>query len=143
MALGIDGGWAALIWSHLLFVLPYVFLTLADSYRALDERYIRTAAGLGAAPARIFWRIKLPLLRRPVLLALATGFSVSIALYLPTVFAGAGRFATLTTEAVALAAGADRRLIGVETFLQSALPLAGFALALALSPPRRPAAGAR
>jgi putative thiamine transport system permease protein len=137
VALGIDGGWLALIWSHLLFVLPYVFLTLADSYRTLDERFQRSAACLGASPDRIFWRIKLPLLRRPVLVALATGFSVSIALYLPTVFAGAGRFATLTTEAIALAAGADRRLIGVETFLQSALPLAAFALALGLSPRRR------
>ena len=144
MALGIDGGWLALIWSHLLFVLPYVFLTLADPYRALDERFLRSAACLGAAPARVFWRIKLPLLRRPVLIALAIGFSVSIALYLPTVFAGAGRFATLTTEAIALAAGADRRLIGVETFLQSALPLAAFApraglVAAALAAGGRPA----
>ena len=139
VALGLDGGWAALIWSHLLFVLPYVFLTLADPYRALDARYLRTAACLGATPARIFWRVKLPLLRRPVLFALATGFSVSLALYLPTVFAGAGRFATLTTEAVALAAGADRRLIGVGTFLQAALPLAGFAAALGLSPRHRQA----
>lgn len=143
VALGIDGGWLALIWSHLLFVLPYVFLTLADSYRALDERFLRSAACLGAPPGRIFWRIKLPLLRRPLLIALATGFSVSIALYLPTVFAGAGRFATLTTEAIALAAGADRRLIGVETFLQSALPLVAFALALGLSPRRRQAAADR
>ena len=38
----------ALIWSHLLFVLPYVFLMLADPYRALDERYRRTGLCLGA-----------------------------------------------------------------------------------------------
>jgi putative thiamine transport system permease protein len=58
------------------------------------------------------------------------GFSVSIALYLPTLFAGAGRFATLATEAVAANAGADRRLAGVYGFLQAALHLAGFGLAL-------------
>jgi putative thiamine transport system permease protein len=140
VALDLDGGWAALVWSHLLFVLPYVFLTLADPYRALDERYARSAACLGAGPARIFWRIKLPLLRRPLLAALAVGFAVSVGLYLPTVYAGAGRFATLATEAVTLAAGADRRLIGVETFLQSLLPLAGFALALGVAGRRlRPA----
>ena len=140
VALDLDGGWAALVWSHLLFVLPYVFLTLADPFRALDERYARSAACLGAGPARIFWRLKLPLLRRPVLAALAVGFAVSVGLYLPTLYAGAGRFATLATEAIALSAGADRRLIGVETFLQSLLPLAGFALALGLAGRRRPAA---
>ena len=72
------------------------------------------------------------MLLRPILLAAAVGFSVSIALYLPTLFAGAGKFATLATEAVAANAGADRRLVGVYGFLQAALPLAGFALALLL-----------
>jgi putative thiamine transport system permease protein len=132
VAAGLDGGWAALVWSHLLFVLPYVFLTLADPYRALDERYARSAACLGASPARVFLRVKLPLLLRPVLIAAAIGFSVSVAQYLPTQFAGAGRLPTLTTEAVGLAAGADRRLIGVYGFAQAALPLAGFALAALL-----------
>ena len=129
---GIDGTWLALVWSHLLFVLPYVFLTLADPYRALDERYARAALCLGASPNRVFWRVKLPMLLRPVLFALAVGFAVSVAQYLPTLFAGGGRFATLTTEAVALSGGADRRVMGVYAFLQALLPLVGFAAALAL-----------
>ncbi len=132
VAAGIDGTWLALVWSHLLFVLPYVFLTLADPYRALDERYARSALCLGASPDRVFWRVKLPMLLRPVLFALAIGFAVSVAQYLPTLFAGGGRFATLTTEAVALAGGADRRVMGVFAFLQSLLPLAAFGLALAV-----------
>ncbi len=132
VAAGIDGTWLALIWSHLLFVLPYVFLVLADPYRALDERYARSALCLGASPDRVFWRVKLPMLLRPVLFALAVGFAVSVAQYLPTLFAGGGRFATLTTEAVALAGGADRRVMGVFAFLQALLPLVGFALALAI-----------
>jgi len=132
VAAGIDGTWLALVWSHLLFVLPYVFLALADPYRALDERYLRSALCLGASPDRVFWRVKLPMLLRPVLFALAIGFAVSVAQYLPTLFAGGGRFATLTTEAVALAGGADRRVMGVFAFLQALLPLAAFALALAV-----------
>jgi len=115
-----------------LFVLPYVFLTLADPYRALDERYARAALCLGASPNRVFWRVKLPMLLRPVLFALAVGFAVSVAQYLPTLFAGGGRFATLTTEAVALSGGADRRVMGVYAFLQALLPLVGFTAALAL-----------
>ena len=133
--IGIDATWVALVWSHLLFVLPYVFLSLEDSYRALDERYSRTALCLGASPNRVFWRVKLPMLLRPVLFATAVGFAVSVTQYLPTLFAGGGRFVTLTTEAVSLSAGGDRRVMGVFAFLQAALPLAAFAAALAL--PRR------
>jgi putative thiamine transport system permease protein len=134
--IGIDGTWVALVWSHLLFVLPYVFLSLADPYRSLDPRFARAALCLGASPDRVFWRVKLPMLLRPVLFAAAVGFAVSVAQYLPTLFAGAGRFATLTTEAVALAGGGDRRVLGVYAFLQSLLPLMAFAIVLAV-PGRR------
>ncbi len=127
---GLDGSWPALVWGHLLFVLPYVFLALADPWRRLDERYARTALCLGASPAGVFWRVKLPMLLRPVLFATAVGFAVSVGEYLPTVFAGGGRFATLTTEAVSLAAGGDRRVIGVYALLQALLPWLGFMLAI-------------
>lgn len=130
-AVGLDGSWAGLAWSHLLFVLPYVFLSLADPWRALDERYARAALCLGARPSRVFWRIKLPMLLRPVLIAGAVGVAVSVAQYLPTLFAGAGRFATLTTEAVTLAAGGDRRVTGVYAVLQSLLPILAFLAAIA------------
>ncbi|MBU0724979.1 MAG: ABC transporter permease [Alphaproteobacteria bacterium] len=129
---GLDGTAIALVWSHLLFVLPYVFLALADPYRALDARYTRTAQCLGAGAFRVFWQVKLPILLRPILIAAAIGFAVSIGQYLPTLFAGAGRYATLTTEAVSLASGANRRVIGIYAFLQGALPFLGFWLALLL-----------
>ena len=130
VSVGLDGRWIALVWGHLLFVLPYVFLALADPWRRLDERYARSARCLGASPDRVFWRIKLPMLLRPALFALAVGFAVSVGEYLPTVFAGGGRFATLTTEAVSLASGGDRRVIGVYSFLQALLPWVGFMLAI-------------
>ena len=132
VGLRLDGLWPALVWSHLLFSLPYAFLALAQSYRGLDPRYLRTARSLGAGPARVFWRVKLPLLLRPVLFAGAVAFAVSIAQYLPTLFIGAGHFPTLTTEAVASASGGDRRILGVYTFLQSVLPLTAFGLAVGL-----------
>jgi putative thiamine transport system permease protein len=137
VSLGLDGTWLGLAWSHLLFVLPYVFLSLADPFRSLDERYARSARCLGASPNRVFWRIKLPMLRRPLLVALAVGLAVSIAQYLPTLFAGAGRFATLTTEAVGLAAGADRRVIGIYALAQTLLSLLPFLLAVLLPARRR------
>ena len=120
--LDFDGTLAAVVWAHLLFVLPYLFLSLADPWRSLDPRYARTAAGLGAAPARIFFGVKVPLLLGPIAIACAVAFAVSVGLYLPTLFAGNGRVATLTTEAVTLASGADRRVIAVYALTQSLLP---------------------
>ena len=70
------------------------------------------------------------MLLRPILIAFAVGFAVSVAQFLPTLFAGGGRFATLTTEAVSLAGGADRRVIGVHALLQGVTPLLVFAAAL-------------
>ena len=130
--LGLDGRWIAVAWSHFVFVLPYVFLSLADPWRALDTRYARTAAALGASPWSGLLRVRLPLLLRPLLVAFAIGCAVSVGQYLPTLFAGAGRMATLTTEAVTLSSGADRRILGVFTFLQALIPLAVYVAALAL-----------
>ncbi|WP_343054998.1 ABC transporter permease [Azospirillum oleiclasticum] len=130
VAAGLDGRWPALVWAHLLYVLPYMFLALADPWRALDERYERSARALGAGPWRSFLRVRVPLLLRPLATAAAIGFSVSVAQYLPTLFAGSGRVATLTTEAVVLASGADRRVTAVYAFAQALLPLLAFAAAV-------------
>ncbi|MDF1793814.1 MAG: ABC transporter permease subunit [Thalassobaculaceae bacterium] len=125
----LDGGWFAVVWSHLVFVLPYVFLSLAGAWRRFDTRYIAVARSLGRSPTAILFLVTLPMLARPVLTAAAVGVAVSVALYLPTLFAGAGRIETLTTEAVARAAGGDRRIIAAYGLLQIALPFAAFALA--------------
>lgn len=130
--LRLDGTMLAVIWAHLVFVLPYVFLSLADPWRALDPRYARSAASLGASPARIFLSLKLPMLLRPILVAAAVGIAVSIGQYLATVFAGAGRIATITTEALTLASGADRSTIGVLGLLQALVPLVCYAVAVIL-----------
>jgi len=131
-ATGADGGWPALIWAHLVVVLPYVFLSLAGPWRRFDPRWAAVARTLGLGPGRVLWRVTLPMLLRPVLTAMAVGVAVSVAQYLPTLYAGAGRLTTLTTEAVALAAGGDRRVIGALGLLQMAVPLAAFAAAQAV-----------
>ena len=132
IVLDLDGTWLAVVWSHLVYVLPYVFLSLADPWRSWDERYARTAHCLGASPWRVFSAVKLPMLLRPLMVALAVGFAISVGQYLPTLFAGAGRFATLTTDAVSLAASGNRRVIGVYALLQMLMPFVAFALAAAV-----------
>ncbi len=132
LGLGLDGGWGALVWAHLVFVLPYVLLSLADPWAALDPRLAKVAACLGASPLRTLLSVKLPILLRPLLAAAAVGVAVSAGQYLATLFAGGGRLATLATEAVTLASGGDRRVLGVYAVVQAALPLLFYALALLL-----------
>ncbi|MGO4870945.1 MAG: ABC transporter permease, partial [Roseiarcus sp.] len=129
-ALRIDGSFAAVAWAHALFVFPYVMLALSDSWRALDPRYARAAAALGATPWQTFIFVKLPILFRPIAIAFAIGVSVSVAQYLATLFAGGGRVPTLTTEALALASGGDRRVAAIAGFLQALLPMAVYLAAL-------------
>ncbi len=133
LLLRIDGTWIALIWAHLLFVLPYVWLSLAPAWRGFDRRWLWLAASLGAHPLRRFFAVRLPILCLPILTSIAIGFSVSAALYLPTVFASNGRIITLTVEAVTLASGASRNQLGVATALQMLLPLVVFTGAMAFS----------
>ena len=128
----LDGQLAAVIWVHLVFVLPYTLLALAGYWHAYDRRYTLLGSALGKSALTVFWKIKLPMMLRPLCFALAIGFSVSVAQYLSTLFVGAGRVPTLTTEAVSIAAGGDRRLIAVLAFVQMALPLALFLIAFAV-----------
>jgi putative thiamine transport system permease protein len=123
LSLGLRPGLVPVIFAHLLFVLPYTALLLADSWANLDPRYAAMARSLGHGPWSTFWRIKLPLLRAPLALAFAVGISVSVALYLPTLFAGGGRITTLATEAVSLAQGGDRRLASATGLVLALLPL--------------------
>ncbi len=129
---GLSGGMVTVIWAQALFVFPYVMIALSDPWRALDPRLVRAAAALGAGPVRRLVAVKLPILLRPLMTAAAIGFAVSVAQYLPTLFMGSGRIATLTTEAVTLSSGSDRRVTGVYAVLQAVLPFAAYLAALAL-----------
>lgn len=129
---GAPGGWWAVAAVHGVFVLPYVFLSLSAPWRAWDDRIAVQGAALGASAGAVFWRLRLPMLLAPVLTAAAVGLAVSVGQYLPTLLIGGGRVETLTTEAVALSSGGNRRLIGAHALLQMALPAAGFAIALGL-----------
>ena len=129
---GQHGTFWAIIWAHLVFVIPYLYLSLATPLRRFDNRYIQLGQSLGKKPFVIFWRVKFPMLLSPFLMAFAIGFAVSIGAYLPTFFAGAGRYPTLITEGVGLASGGNRQILAIFAILQALLPFAIFALALCL-----------
>jgi putative thiamine transport system permease protein len=125
----VDGAPSGLLWVHTLFVLPYVVIVLAPAWHSFDQRFEATALALGRSRAAFWWRVKLPMLAAPLAAAFAVGFAVSVAQYLPTLFVGAGRFATVTTEAVTLAAGGQRETAAAWAFAQALLPAIGFMLA--------------
>ena len=88
--LGGAAGLASLVLAHLVFVLPYVFLSLSEPWRAYDRRYEAVAAGLGKNRLATLWRVRMPMLLRAILTAAAVGFAVSVGQYLPTLLVGAG-----------------------------------------------------
>lgn len=121
---------ALVVAAHLLFVAPYLYLSLSEAYRRLDPRWVQVAHSLGVSPWQAFWRVRLPLLLAPLLTACAVSLAVSIGQYLPTLLLGGGRVPTITTEAVAMASGGNRRLTAVLALVQALLPFIGFSLAL-------------
>ena len=129
LPLRLDGTLAGLAWVHTLVTLPYVFVALAPAWRSFDRRYESTALALGRTRTAFWLRVKAPLLAAPIAAALAVGFAVSVAQYLPTQFIGAGRHASITTETVALASGGQRHTAAAFAVLQALLPAIGFALA--------------
>jgi putative thiamine transport system permease protein len=126
---GLGASFGTLVLAHLVFVLPYVMLSLTEPWHAADPRYARAANSMGASDNLVFWCIRMPMALAPILVAAAVSFAVSVGQYLPTLLIGAGRWPTITTEAIALASGGDRRVIGVFAFVQMGLPFIGFLVA--------------
>ena len=126
--LNLDGSWTAVVWGHLLWVMPWMLFILQPAWQRIDSRLILIAQPLSWSRAKIFFYVKCPLMLRPTLIAFAVGFSVSIAQYMPTLWLGAGRFPTLTTEAVALSSGGSNGILAAQALWQLLLPLIIFAL---------------
>jgi len=125
-----DGLWLTVAYAHWVYTLPYVVLILAVAWRELDPNWNNAASVLGASYWKVLYRVRLPLLIKPLLQAMAVAVAVSVAQYLPTALLGAGRHNTLAIEVVTSFGGVDRRVIATLAVLQSLLPLLVFSLAL-------------
>ncbi|MGF1710416.1 thiamine ABC transporter permease [Vibrio kagoshimensis] len=121
------------IWSHIFFAFPFVYLSLDGPWRSFDNRIITASLSLGKSPLYSWIKIKAPILLPAIIFAWAVGISVSLAQYLPTLMLGAGRISTITTEAVALSSGFDRRVTAIYAIWQALLPLLFFSFAILVS----------
>jgi putative thiamine transport system permease protein len=139
--LALEWGWDASdsgVWlAHTLSVTPYVALALYGPLQGFDSRLRAVAATLGHGRWAFVWRVQWPLLRGAIAAAFAVGFAVSVAQYLPTLYVGAGRFDTVTTQAVALSSGGQRSLMAAYAALQWVLPVVVFAVAAWVGRARR------
>ena len=93
------------LWMHLLFSIPYIYLILKDTYLNYDDKYTNIAKSFGKPPLLIFIKVKLSMLITIISTSFAVAFAVSLGQYLPTILASAGSYNTLTTEAVTLSSG--------------------------------------
>lgn len=138
---GLDTTAVGLWLAHTLACVPYVLLGIAAPYRGFDPRLQFVAASLGRTRFEFLLRVKWPLLKATLASGFAVGFAVSVAQYLPTLYVGAGRFATVTTETVSLAAGGQRAVASAFAWLQWMLPVLIFSLAALFFPhDRKPTA---
>lgn len=133
---GLTGGLAGLFIVHLAPVAAYAVVVLRGPYRAFDDRYVTAARALSAKRLKALTAIKLPMLKAPLLTALAVGFGVSIVQYVPAQLVGAGRITTLPVEAVTLASGGSRAIATVYALALSLPPLIAFGLAGLFGRPR-------
>lgn len=132
LATQLDGRWLGVALSHGLFTAPYAWIALAPAYRGFDARIEQTVAALGRGRLALLWQVKWPMLAAPLASAFAVALAVSVAQYLPTQFVGAGRIATVTTEALTLAAGGQRGTMAAFALLQALLPVLAFGAARAV-----------
>lgn len=132
LALDLDGSLVGLWLAHSLFTTPYALIALAPAYRSFDVRYEHTARVLGRSRLAFLRRVKWPMLLAPIASAAAVGFAVSVTQYLSTQFVGAGRHATLTTEALTLASGGQRGTMAAFALLQALMPALAFVAAWSL-----------
>ncbi|MDN3609732.1 ABC transporter permease [Vibrio ostreicida] len=128
-----DSYYIWVIWSHVFFAFPFVYLALDGPWQGYDNNYTKAALSLGKTPLLVFIQIKMKLLLPAVLYAWAVGASVSLAQYLPTLMLGGGRITTITTEAVALSSGFDRRVTAIYAIWQAILPFVFFLSAILIS----------
>ncbi|TGA68844.1 thiamine ABC transporter permease [Aliivibrio fischeri] len=120
-------------WAHVFFAFPFVYLSLDGPWKSFDIGLTRVALSLGKSPLQAWWKVKMPILLPAIVFAWAVGLSVSLAQYLPTLMLGAGRISTITTEAVALSSGFDRRVTAIYAIWQALLPLFFFTFAIMIS----------
>lgn len=96
--LGLTQTYTGLIIAHAALGAPFVVVTVGAALASFDRDLARAAAGLGAAPHVVFFRIMLPLLRPGVISGAAFAFAVSFDEVVTVLLLGAPHQRTIPRE---------------------------------------------
>jgi putative spermidine/putrescine transport system permease protein len=96
--LGLTQTYTGLIIAHAALGAPFVVVTVGAALASFDRDLARAAAGLGAPPHVVFWRIMLPLLRPGVLSGALFAFAVSFDEVVTVLLLGAPHQRTIPRE---------------------------------------------
>ena len=110
LTLGLGGTALGVFLAHLVPALGYLTLVFLGVFTRWDAQLDEAAATLGATSVVRWQHVVLPLLRRPIVEALALGFLVSWSQVALTLLVGGGAVRTLPLDVLAmLQAGQDQR----------------------------------
>jgi spermidine/putrescine transport system permease protein len=76
--IGLPFGLPALIVSHTVFCVPYVFMMVKARLAGMDKSYVEAAKDLGASELRAFYDVTFPLLRPAIVSGMLLAFAMSM-----------------------------------------------------------------
>jgi len=94
--------WKAVVIAMAVMSLPIILLTAKAGFQQLNPRFEQMAASLGASPARVFFRISLPLAGRSVIAAALLGFARALGEFGATIMIAGGIPGQTETLSVAI-----------------------------------------
>lgn len=120
--------WKAAVLAALLHSLPLLVKSTRAALESVDHSYERAARILGASEWRLFWRVTLPLARRPILAASALAFARALGDFGVTLMIAGNIPGSTQTVAVAIYDAVE----GGNTAVARALVVVVSAVALAI-----------
>lgn len=127
LAAGLGGTLFGVLLAHLVPAVGYLSLLFLGTFTLLDARPAEAARTLGATAWQVWWRVRLPQLRTPVVEAVAIGFLVSWSQFALTLVVGAGAVRTLPLQVYAYVQAGEDRAAAVGALLLILPPALAFA----------------
>jgi molybdate transport system permease protein len=129
--------WKAAVLAALLHSFPLLVKSARAAFETVDRSYERAARTLGASEWRLFWRVTLPLTRRPVFAAAALAFAQSLGEFGATLMVAGnipGRTQTMALAIYDAVESDNGRLARILVLVISAIAMAILTLANRLMP---------
>ncbi len=95
--IGLWGNLFSLAIAHALIATPIAFMVMRATLKKVDRQLEEAAAGLGASPFRVFWRVTLPLSFPGILVSAFFAFIISLNEFVMSLFLATPKTQTIST----------------------------------------------